>query len=81
MLQVELRVNGILIDYIDITNIVDASTLLAIEAMQQKPPVAKPPSRYKVQHGQNYTALDHHREDGALALAAKALTAIVEKEL
>ena len=63
MLQVELRVNGQLIDYIDIIN---RATLVEGDFK----------CRYEIRHqGKSYECI-HKRSDGALVLVKKAINKI-----
>jgi hypothetical protein len=71
MLQIELRVNGVLIDYVDAVN-----TCHLIECEDGEPVVFA----YEVTHGKEKRIVSHTRDQGAIKLAAIALEALVNEE-
>lgn len=75
MLQVDLRINGVLVDCIDIVN---TGTILEIRnATENDYDCLYTVNRINTK---GKTEVVHNRKDGAIKLAALALTAISKKE-
>ena len=73
MLQLELRINGVLVDFVDIRRITDLGPLVKQELKDSL-------ACYQIRHGDELKSVVHDRNDGALVLAAKALAEITGPE-
>ena len=76
MLQVELRVNGVLIDFVDIKNVTKFHSILPGFLAH----VPKGEDYYEVEHGNGVANVYHNRKNGAIKLAALALDALAKEK-
>lgn len=68
MLQIELRINGVLVEFVDITN--EGRTLPGTQGQYV---------HYSVSHGRQTRTVFHKPSDGALVLSRLALEALTTR--
>jgi hypothetical protein len=72
MMQIKIEINGILVEFVNVTNV----TPLAATGKAILPTT----DTYQVDHQQTHTVVEHDRRDGAIKLAALALTKLTEEK-